>query len=76
MGKKVNVRATVTLDTSFESYEKAKLNKMALSQIKTWIIETLSEDDNIPLFVTKGSGEETGPLKIKVVIGDTDEKRK
>jgi hypothetical protein len=74
--KKVKVRATVTVDTSFEEYASAELNKTAMNQIKVYLNETLNDDGVIPLFVATSAGEETAPLKIRVVVEKTNESRK
>jgi hypothetical protein len=66
--EKVKVKATVTIETSFDPYINPRQNTKALDQIKVWIEEVLEESDSIPLFINSQAGEETGPKKIKVKV--------
>lgn len=60
------VKATIILETTFESYGSEALDERAQEQIESWIRETLEEDDNIPLFITNLSGDVTGEKYIVV----------
>jgi hypothetical protein len=60
------VTATITLETTFESYGTQELDDRALEQIERWILETLEEEENIPLFIRCNSGEITGEKKVSV----------
>lgn len=66
--EKVKVKATVTIETSFDPYDYPGQNTKAMDQIKVWLEEILEESDSIPLFINSKAGEETGPKKIKVKV--------
>ena len=60
------VKATIILETTFESYGSQEADSRALEQIRCWIVETLEEEDNIHLFIKNNSGEATISKKISL----------
>lgn len=63
--KKKKVKATITLETTFDSFG-SNLDEKAVKQIECWIRETLENEETIPLFIRNNSGEETGEKIIKI----------
>lgn len=66
MKKVKKIKATITLETTFESYGDSEMDERACRQIECWIKETLECDDTIPLFVRSHAGEETGEKVIDI----------
>jgi len=55
--KKVHVKVSIVLETSFTSFGDERLDSLAKEQIKTWCSEVLNDEEFIPLFVTNSQTE-------------------
>lgn len=55
----VTVKVKATIEVQFKSYGNNDLDEKAKEQIKIWVDETLTEEDQIPLFVATQAGEES-----------------
>lgn len=64
----ITLKVTATIDVQFKSYGSYELNEMAKEQITIWVKEILNEEDNIPLFVSSSSGEESISKTIKIEV--------
>jgi cobalamin biosynthesis protein CbiD len=64
----VTLRVTATIEVKFNSYGNEALNQRAKDQIAIWVEETLNDEEQIPLFVSTPSGEESISKTVNIEI--------
>lgn len=68
--KPITVKVTAVIEVQFDPYENETLNDKAKDQIRIWVEESLQETDQIPLFISSSSGEETISKTVKVTSNE------
>lgn len=64
----VTVKVVATIEVKFNSYGTEHFDKKAVNQIAIWAEETLKDEDQVPLFVSTQSGEESISKTVTVDI--------
>jgi hypothetical protein len=64
----VTVKVVATIEVKFNSYGTEHLDKKAIDQIAIWTEETLKDEDQVPLFVSTLSGEESISKTVTVEV--------
>lgn len=64
----VTIKVIATVEVKFNSYGTEYGDKKAADQIAIWVEETLKDEEQVPLFVSTQSGEESISKTIKIDI--------